>query len=396
MRFITGLAGLLLTLALAAGAVAAPVTDQFDPAFGASPTVVDFESAAPGIYDAYSGGLTVATPDGPVNLVGARLAVTSTYSGLYNMTGQYVSNEGYLSRNVIITFPSAVSTFGFHMGLTSQPWDIIAYDAAGNVLETVTVPAIRGSNAGDFHGIASATPIAQAILVIALPLQPGAQWAVLDDLRFATIGGTPQASLDVVLAGNGAGTVVSDPAAIDCGATCGATFDAGTAVGLAATAATGSFFGGWGGACSGSASSTALALDADATCSATFHLLAESADLAVSAVVATTTPRVGRKLAFDVTVRNYGPAAAKATVLAATLSGAVASSNTITAPSGCVVSGTSVTCTLGDLARGAKVRRTISVVPDAPGTVRLSALATSAAPDPKAANSAALASASVR
>lgn len=395
MRFTTGLLGLFLTLV--AGRVhAAPITDPADPVFGASPVVVDFESAAPGIYAAYSGGLTVATAAGSVNLVGSRLAVTSTYSGQYNMTGQYVSSEGYLFRNLIITFPSPVSAFGFKLGLTSQPWDILAYDAAGNVIETVTVPAIRGSNAGDFHGIASATPIAQAILVIALPLQPGAQWAVVDDLRFAVVGGVPQASLTVERAGHGSGSVISDPAGIDCGTACVATFDAGTALGLAATPNAGSFFGGWGGACSGSASSTALVLDGDATCSATFHLLAESADLAVSATVATTTPRVGRKLAFDVTVRNYGPATATATVLSVTLSGAVASSNAITAPSGCVVSGTTVTCTLGALGKGAKVRRTISVVPDAPGTIQLSAIATSAAPDPNAANSAAVASATVR
>ena len=395
MRHITGLAGLFLTLALAGRALAAPITDPADAAFGPSPTVVDFESAAPGIYDAYSGGLTVATSAGDVNLVGARLAVTSTYSGQYNMSSQYVSNEGYLTRNVIITFPGEVSAFGFHMGLTAQPWDVIAYDAAGNVIETVSVPAIRGSSAGDFHGIASATPIAQAILVIGLPVQPGLQWVVVDDLRFATIGGTPQASLTIDRAGNGAGSVVSDPAGIDCGATCAASFDAGTAVGLAATPDTGSFFGGWGGACSGTASSTALVLNADASCSATFHLFAESADLAVSAVVTTTRPRVGRKLGFDVTVRNNGPATATGTVLTAVLTG-ISSANVITAPSGCAVSGTTVSCTLANLGKGAKVRRTISVVPDTAGTVRLSAAATSAAPDPNAANSSAVASASVR
>lgn len=395
MRFIRGLAGLFLTLVLAGRALAAPITDPADPVFGATPTVVDFESAAPGIYAAYSGGLTVATAAGDVNLVGSRLAVTSTYSGQYNMTGQYVSSEGYLFRNLIITFPSPVSVFGFHMGLTSQAWDVQAYDAAGNVIETVTVPAIRGSNAGDFHGIASATPIAQAILVIGLPIQPGAQWAVVDDLRFATIGGTPQASLDVVLSGNGSGTVVSDPAGIDCGTTCSATFAAGTTVGLAEAPAAGSFFGGWGGACGGSASSTALVLASDASCSATFHLLAESADLAVSAVVTTTTPRVGRKLGFDVTVRNNGPATATATVLTAALSG-ISAANVITVPSGCVVSGTTVSCTLGNLGKGAKVRRTISVVPDTAGTVRLTAAATSATPDPNAANSVAVASAAVR
>jgi len=386
-----------LTLAVGHTARAAGITNPADPSFGPSPTVVDFESAAPGIYPAFSGGLTVATPAGPVHLVGARLAVTSTYSGQYNMSGQYVSSEGYLFRNLIITFPSPVSAFGFKMGLTSQPWDIEAYDAAGNVVETVSVLAIRGSSAGDFHGIASATPIAQAILVIGLPLQPGAQWAAFDDLRFSAIGGAATVALSVERAGNGLGSVVSDPAGIDCGAACTASFATGTAVGLAATPDAGSYFGGWGGACSGTASSAAIVLGADETCSAAFHLLAESADLAVSAVLGTSVPRVGRRVGFSVTVANGGPATARATVLTATLTGVVAAtSGTITAPSGCTVSGTSVSCALGNLRRGARVRRTIQVVPDAPGTIGLSASASSATPESNAANSSATAAASVR
>ena len=102
-----------------------------------------------------------------------------------------------------------------------------------------------------------------------------------------------------------------------------------------------------------------------------------------------------RKLGFDVTVRNNGPATATGTVLTAVLTG-ISSANVITAPSGCAVSGATVSCTLANLGKGAKVRRTISVVPDTAGTVRLSAAATSAAPDPNAANSSAVASASVR
>ena len=100
-------------------------------------------------------------------------------------------------------------------------------------------------------------------------------------------------------------------------------------------------------------------------------------------------------LGFDVTVRNNGPATATGTVLTAVLTG-ISSANVITAPSGCAVSGATVSCTLANLGKGAKVRRTISVVPDTAGTVRLSAAATSAAPDPNAANSSAVASASVR
>jgi hypothetical protein len=55
-------------------------------------------------------------------------------------------------------------------------------------------------------------------------------------------------TLSVTKAGNGSGSVVSDPAGIDCGATCAANFDHGTVVTLTATPEAGSSFIGWQGA----------------------------------------------------------------------------------------------------------------------------------------------------
>ena len=59
--------------------------------------------------------------------------------------------------------------------------------------------------------------------------------------------------LRVTRAGIGAGSVVSDPAGIDCGATCQYHFRVGTEVRLTATPADGNVFTGWGGACTGTA-----------------------------------------------------------------------------------------------------------------------------------------------
>ncbi|HWU87283.1 MAG TPA: hypothetical protein VN253_08410, partial [Kofleriaceae bacterium] len=53
--------------------------------------------------------------------------------------------------------------------------------------------------------------------------------------------------LTVTKAGLGAGTVMSAPAGIDCGATCTAAYDAGTLVTLTASPAAGSLFAGWSG-----------------------------------------------------------------------------------------------------------------------------------------------------
>lgn len=107
-------------------------------------------------------------------------------------------------------------------------------------------------------------------------------------------------------------------------------------------------------------------------------------------------PRVGRRLSFRVTVANDGPERATSAVLSIDLAGLVpADDGVVSAPRGCVVSGTTVTCALGDLRPGARVRRTIRVVPDAPGAIVLTASASSAVPDPNAQNSVAVVTESV-
>jgi hypothetical protein len=76
-------------------------------------------------------------------------------------------------------------------------------------------------------------------------------------------------TLTVTLAGAGTGTVTSDPAGIDCGATCAAAFADGSHVALAATADPDSFFLEWTGDCAGS--TCELDLVADGAVGATFR-----------------------------------------------------------------------------------------------------------------------------
>jgi hypothetical protein len=79
-------------------------------------------------------------------------------------------------------------------------------------------------------------------------------------------------SLSVSRDGNGAGTVSSTPAGIDCGATCSADFDHGTEVTLTATAGANSDFAGWGGGCSGTGTECIVTMDQARTATATFSL----------------------------------------------------------------------------------------------------------------------------
>ena len=63
----------------------------------------------------------------------------------------------------------------------------------------------------------------------------------------ATFAPIPQQTLSVSKAGNGSGSVDSDPAGIDCGEFCSATFDSGGVVTLRAHPSPGSRFAGWSG-----------------------------------------------------------------------------------------------------------------------------------------------------
>jgi hypothetical protein len=78
-----------------------------------------------------------------------------------------------------------------------------------------------------------------------------------------------QHELSVAMAGDGAGTVESEPAGISCGADCAQAYDHGTSITLTATPASGSVFSGWSGACSGS-DSCILSLTAAAQATAAF------------------------------------------------------------------------------------------------------------------------------
>jgi subtilisin family serine protease len=76
--------------------------------------------------------------------------------------------------------------------------------------------------------------------------------------------------LMVEKAGNGSGSVSSQPAGIDCGTSCAAWFARGTLVELTAKADRGSEFAGWGGACDGASTSCFVEMADAANVTATF------------------------------------------------------------------------------------------------------------------------------
>lgn len=81
-----------------------------------------------------------------------------------------------------------------------------------------------------------------------------------------------QYALTVTKAGNGSGSVASNPAGVNCGSTCTANYDSGTSVTLVATESAGSTFVGWsGGGCTGTGTCT-VTMSAAKSITATFTL----------------------------------------------------------------------------------------------------------------------------
>ena len=92
--------------------------------------------------------------------------------------------------------------------------------------------------------------------------------------RFVSNAGQSTYPLSLAIAG--AGSVVSQPAGIDCTANCSGVFPANTQVTLTAIAAAGQSFAGWTGACTGAATSCTVTQDQARTVGATFRTITDN------------------------------------------------------------------------------------------------------------------------
>jgi len=191
----------------------------------------------------------------------------------------YVSNEG--SNNVTVIDGATNATTTIAEPSTAAPI-AVAVDSATNTIYV----ANNGTNPGSVTVINGATNAATTVMdpkasaPNAIAVNPATNKIyVTNSLSLNTTvidaGATATSHiLSVLLAGNGLGSVTSNPAGINCGTSCTVNFGSGSAVNLTSSPASGSELSGWSTNCTGTAA-----------CSLTM-----STDYFVTATFGTTTP----------------------------------------------------------------------------------------------------------
>lgn len=119
-----------------------------------------FDTTAAGLYNSITIG--AVTYSG----IGAPLTIGTQYNGMYNTSGgQSLYNDtDLLPAQFRFDFSSTVTAFGFNWGAADNTWLLQAFDAAGNLLDSLALLATGNSNKGDFFGLSTGSAIAYVLL----------------------------------------------------------------------------------------------------------------------------------------------------------------------------------------------------------------------------------------
>ena len=253
-----------------------------------SPNHISFTGSGASVTGPNAGDFSVSNDTctgGPVSSCTVDVTYTPQASGIRNAAVSIADDDGCSPHQQNVRGGSAAGPFSVYV-------TVIGNNASG---EIVGSPA--GIDCTNNTGNCSASfPSGTSVTLSPAPDtgQPGSHlsaWSgdctgsancVLDMTSDKEVTGNfvPDPQLTVMITGTGSGTVISNPAAVDCEVpltlttTCVATFPLGSSVTLTASAASGSSFSGWsGGGCSGTGSTCQLTSNADQTISAGFASL---------------------------------------------------------------------------------------------------------------------------
>jgi hypothetical protein len=169
---------LFATAALLAGqAFATPLAGSSStgmPSVPGATSTIDFEGQADSSFTSLTIGNVTFSGLGKV------LRTKSDYVGEYNSRGAvHLDNDQGDTLSLRFDFANTVSAFAFNIGAVDAHWTLTAYNATGDVLESVAAPVTRGSNAGDYIGLANAGTS------YALLTTGGYDWIFVDNFTIA-------------------------------------------------------------------------------------------------------------------------------------------------------------------------------------------------------------------
>ncbi len=118
-----------------------------------------FDTTAPGLYPSITIGLVKYTG------VGAPLTIGPDYNGSFNTSGgQSIFNDfDNLPTAFRFDFAMPISAFAFNWGASDSGWVLQAFDSGNNLLDSLMVPPVNGSNSGEYYGL-SAPGISYAVI----------------------------------------------------------------------------------------------------------------------------------------------------------------------------------------------------------------------------------------
>lgn len=181
----------VLIAAFGGSAYAAPLSSESDTALTGA-ALVDFESGPSGnwISQSFGSSLTV-TALNTVAAPAASFSVDSDYSGSYNTRGRlHITNHGSEFQSLRFDFGGTASAFGFLFGASDSSWELTAYNSGGTALESMTIPAVYASNAGDYFGLKGLAGAAYAILTQnhdGIYSTGGVDYVFVDNFRVAAV-----------------------------------------------------------------------------------------------------------------------------------------------------------------------------------------------------------------
>jgi len=255
-----------------------------DGATDSTTTVTDPVGLGPGLD---TRGFGVA-----VNSVTNKIYVTNENGAVLQQNGGVTVIDGATNSIINVTAPNAIGPTAVAVDsatnkiyVANMGGSITVIDGATNSFATIIDP---NANSPDGVAVDSATSMVYVADVGSDNVTVISETAVPSNF-----------TLSVLSAGNGSGTVTSNPAGINCGTSCAASFSPGTTVSLAASPASGSQFSGWSTNCTGTGSCNVTLTTSDEVVTATFNALP---DFSITSASASLTAQRGGQVTDAITI----------------------------------------------------------------------------------------------